>query len=442
MATLAQLESSLDASRNSATQIAGELEALGLSCATLAEGMHAAIVLKEHGKLDQAGAVFQRLQASWPDDESLAYEHIQFLRRAKQEDAADEKLIGLVQQGMRGDNIWRECVLRALADPAAEASRSRLLPALLLAVSRSASPYNLATVNYFASIDAAAVLDTLQRSEFQTLQTTHEQCLQAIRARTPFCLLRLGDGDGAFLHPAGGSADQEALFLAHRQFFTSRWYDDGALAVDPGFLAAATELRSRLLEADIIGIPQPDWLQHEMRMRNMRSLVNCLQLARLADSLGLGPSGRLSTTTVAVDLEYRGLVSEMLREAGPISLITSHASLGGRLEAAGRAQVRQTIPIPPAHSDRGQTGYVLQASHFRDAFGAVNRAIDDTIRPGDLVLVAAGFLGKLYALRVKQRGGIALDIGSLADLWMGHMTRPAFRGFPGMRLGICPEISR
>ena len=434
MATLAELESSLNASRNSAAQIAGELESLGLSCATLAEGMHAAIVLKEHGMLDQAGVVFQRLQAVWPDNESLAYEHIQFLRRAKQEDAADEMLVGLVQQGMRGDNIWRECVLRALVDPVMEASRSRLLRALLLAVSRSASPYNLALVNYLASINSASVVNTLQQSDFQSLQTTHEQCLRAIRAGAPFCLLRLGDGEGAFLHPPGRSADQEALFLAHRQFFVSRWYDDSALAIDPGFLAAAVEVQSRLSEADIIGIPRPKWIQHEMTMRNLRSLVNCLQLARLVENLGLGPSGRLSTTTVAVDLEFRGLVSEMLREAGSISLITSHSSLGERLEATGRAQVRQTIPIPPAGSDRGQTGYVLQSSHFRDAFGAVNRAIDDTIGSGDLVLVAAGFLGKLYALRVKQRGGIALDIGSLADLWMGHMTRPGFHRVPSMRL--------
>lgn len=429
MATLIELESGLDTSRASVTQIAEELVSLGLSCTTLADGLHAAIVLKEHSRLDQAGVVFQRLQASWPDDEVLAYEHIQYLRRAKHDAEADERLIGLVQHGMQGDNIMRECITRALVERAAsEATHSRLLQALLQAVSRSPSPYRLAMVNYFASIDAASVLGTLQRSEFQTLQTTHDQCLQAIHAKTPFCLLRLGDGDGAFLHPTGSSVGQEALFLAHRQFFMGHCYNDAALATDPGFLEVAAELRSRLVEADIIGIPQPDWIQHEIGMRNLRALVNCLQLARLVDSLGLGNGGRLSTTTVALDLEYHGFFGKMLRASGPVSLISSHSALGERLAAAGRVQVRQTILIPPAYSDCGQTGYTLQSSHFRDAFGTVNQAIDETIAAGEVVLVAAGFLGKLYALRVKRRGGIALDIGSLADFWMGHMTRPAFRG--------------
>jgi len=435
MATLTELEGGLDACRASVTQLADEVASLGLSCATLDEGLHAAVVLKEHGKLDQAGAVFQHLRAIWPDDESLAYEHIQFLRRARQDAQADETLIGLVRRGMEGENLLRECIARALIEPASsELTRSQVLQALLLAVSRSASPYNLAMVNYFASIDAASVLDTLQGSHFQTLQATHDLCLQAIRAKTPFCLLRLGDGDGALLHPAGYSAGQEAMFLAHRQFFTGHCYNDPALAADPGFLEVALELRSRLQEADVIGIPQPDWLQHEIRMRNLRSLVNCLQLARLADSLGLGISGRLSTTTVALDLEYHGFIGEMLRESGSVSLISSHAALGERLTASGRVKVRQTIPIPPASSDRGQTGYELHTSHFRDAFGAVNRAIDETIAPGELVLIAAGFLGKFYALRVKQCGGIALDIGSLADLWMGYMTRPAFQGLAMRRI--------
>jgi hypothetical protein len=42
---------------------------------------------------------------------------------------------------------------------------------------------------------------------------------------------------------------------------------------------------------------------------------------------------------------------------------------------------------------------------------------------GELVLVAAGFLGKLVCERVRALGGIALDIGSAADYWMGFQTR-------------------
>jgi hypothetical protein len=56
-----------------------------------------------------------------------------------------------------------------------------------------------------------------------------------------------------------------------------------------------------------------------------------------------------------------------------------------------------------------------------DAFQSIMTGINPI--PGELVLVAGGFLGKLICERVRERGGIALDIGSAADYWMGFQTR-------------------
>jgi hypothetical protein len=39
-------------------------------------------------------------------------------------------------------------------------------------------------------------------------------------------------------------------------------------------------------------------------------------------------------------------------------------------------------------------------------------------------LVAAGILGASYCNRIKQLGGIAINIGSVADVWAGVVTRP------------------
>jgi tetratricopeptide (TPR) repeat protein len=44
--------------------------------------------------------------------------------------------------------------------------------------------------------------------------------------------------------------------------------------------------------------------------------------------------------------------------------------------------------------------------------------------PGAVFLVGAGVCGKLYCDVIKQRGGIAIDVGSLFDLWAGRFTRP------------------
>ena len=48
----------------------------------------------------------------------------------------------------------------------------------------------------------------------------------------------------------------------------------------------------------------------------------------------------------------------------------------------------------------------------------------DVAYQGEVFLVGAGFLGKIYCQTIKNLGGIALDIGSAADYWMGYQTRP------------------
>jgi hypothetical protein len=39
------------------------------------------------------------------------------------------------------------------------------------------------------------------------------------------------------------------------------------------------------------------------------------------------------------------------------------------------------------------------------------------------VIVAAGYLGKWIAYQAALRGGVALDLGSIPDYWMGKRTR-------------------
>ncbi|MCB1196802.1 MAG: hypothetical protein KDK51_00380 [Deltaproteobacteria bacterium] len=45
------------------------------------------------------------------------------------------------------------------------------------------------------------------------------------------------------------------------------------------------------------------------------------------------------------------------------------------------------------------------------------------LRPGDLVLVGAGFAGKGFLAAAKSAGCVALDVGSMVDHWLGHHTR-------------------
>ncbi|ACL58064.1 methyltransferase FkbM family [Methylobacterium nodulans ORS 2060] len=67
---------------------------------------------------------------------------------------------------------------------------------------------------------------------------------------------------------------------------------------------------------------------------------------------------------------------------------------------------------------------------FRELCEELDRPAD---RRGQLFLVAAGMLGKIYAHKLKKSGAVVIDIGAVADLWMGKITR----SFPSLP----PEVA-
>jgi len=61
--------------------------------------------------------------------------------------------------------------------------------------------------------------------------------------------------------------------------------------------------------------------------------------------------------------------------------------------------------------------------HYPGVFGRIMQGLSVPFAGAPFV-VAAGILGKLYCQRIKALGGFAIDVGSVADVWMGSSTRP------------------
>lgn len=431
---IARLETRLESARRSELDLVRDLHAVGMHATTVSEGIHVAVVLKEKGYISECRDVFDRLGKIFPGNDQVVFEHIQMLRRTEQFDAADDLLVATVVGGEIGDNVFREIIGRTLLpNNSPPERRMRLISALLVALTRSLDGYKAGIVNYLAMNDVDAYVKEYASRYLMTPEETFNRCRDAITSRRPFCLLRLGDGEGAFIRNDIAPVPQHEMTKDHMQFFTNRWYGDIELANEPAFRDLGRELREGLCEADIIGVPDLAWIQHEINMRNLRTFVNCLEIVSVVNTLPSGMTGRLVPTTVAIDLEYRGLMSQLITIAGSIVLITSHDRLRDALERKLAIHVTETISIPYARSDAAVTGYTGHQSHYRQAYDSVNAEIDK-LEPGQVVLVGAGFLGKLYALRLKRRGCVAIDIGSLADLWLGHRTRPSFHELDRLKL--------
>jgi hypothetical protein len=124
------------------------------------------------------------------------------------------------------------------------------------------------------------------------------------------------------------------------------------------------------------------------------------------------------------DLHYWNLWRDIFGEVGEVSWVCCH-DLGSHLLDHRGVRTRIGLRIP------GETKYFGDAGRYSPGVARPEGLVDRhaqvrdalTPKPGEVWLVAAGFLGKIYCDDIRQRGGIALDIGSLADYWMGYVTR-------------------
>jgi hypothetical protein len=61
--------------------------------------------------------------------------------------------------------------------------------------------------------------------------------------------------------------------------------------------------------------------------------------------------------------------------------------------------------------------------HYPALFNLIPKWLDEQPAKGNVFLVGAGGLGKVYCNWIKQRGGVAIDMGSILDGWAGLITR-------------------
>ena len=61
--------------------------------------------------------------------------------------------------------------------------------------------------------------------------------------------------------------------------------------------------------------------------------------------------------------------------------------------------------------------------HYPYEFEQIKEWIGNLKLDLDICLIGAGFVGKIYAIWLKNAGGVALDIGHVFDKWYGMVTR-------------------
>lgn len=257
-----------------------------------------------------------------------------------------------------------------------------------------------------------------------------EKILSALRNKSPFSLIRLGDGEGGCikLNP-GDEVRFSELYRRNRRELVTMWFGPSFDYEVNGFEALSQKIVEAALRSDIVGIPYESWLQHEYCISSVRgipSLVNVYRALAIA-FVAKWEYPYLCSQQVHMELNQQDQLGPILREADEVALIAWNPELPGRIQKYFGISHVVFYRIP----GESGSGHILgpemtRGAHYPDAFEKMCNILS-VPQAGKLVLIAAGILGKFYADVVKQNGGVAVDIGSLADGWSGKFTRPGMQ---------------
>ncbi|MBW3096891.1 hypothetical protein [Pseudohoeflea coraliihabitans] len=260
----------------------------------------------------------------------------------------------------------------------------------------------------------------------------------AVDEGNAFSLLRLGDGEGALLAFTASSPKPDLDYL--RQHF-------GPHATVTQILQAQGRLRASIAAADILGIrddvwnaaPEADRLDPESdgffsefkRIFPLRPVERdrlpehgARRIFFLRQWLADQSRGELPDVCSAwihADLQLLDYWEGLLSRLSTIGLIHNSASLAERLAHRFGVKV-DFIAVPKMAIELSGKAGVQSVMYHTDCVPNIDAKIAARLQ-GKVFLVAAGLVGKHYCRLIKERGGIALDIGAVADAWDGKSSR-------------------
>ena len=260
-----------------------------------------------------------------------------------------------------------------------------------------------------------------ESSSFLVAEQVHDCIASAIQRRVGFSLVRFGDGEGAFVrHSNCDEARFEALYQHNRADRARVWIGDQALSIPGDYLERLLTISSVFEEADIVGMPYESWIEHEYR------IISVTGISALTSLLRLRPAAQTSICSQLIvhDLHDTGLIYRILSSVASVGLISCHSELPQMLK--DRFQYSEI----EYHYVAGEKGHshllsqdALSGNHWPDQHQRILLSLSRNL-DGKLFLVAAGILGKFYCNEIKRFGGIAIDVGSIADGWVNARTRP------------------
>jgi len=253
----------------------------------------------------------------------------------------------------------------------------------------------------------------------------------------PMSFIRLGDGEGLVLSLCEESSFDDLHHLS-THFGGPGVSLGNVFRLRDEMIAAATHADIVGVRDDVVGVrhdPElfdlgPGLFEREFKRRFPLRTCDaglpanaCRRLAllnRVLETMHFPASTLFTSAWTHWDLAASGQLYRWIGKQQRIGLITSRANLPALLEDLLQVEVKSYF-VPDMYKDSLPK---ISGAHFPNRYEELRSELSVDY-PGMLFLVGAGICGKIYCRWIKDRGGVALDIGAVLDTWTGIGSRPA-----------------
>ena len=238
-------------------------------------------------------------------------------------------------------------------------------------------------------------------------EEVYDIIMSSLVGKTPMSLVRLGDGESMVMqYPY---KEDRMHYVMKRQF--------NYIPENEDLKFISNTVINAYSNADIIGVPTEShrekhgywWASaEEYLIKSNPKAKNALK----------------TSIDVHTDMFYAGMFDRILNNRDQVFVISGR-DLDEGLKRKYKVKNVTSIKISPEQKFESKKS---NDRHYPDQFNFINKWFKSHDFKGCLCLVAAGVLGKHYCSMFKKYGGVAIDIGHLADVWAGKVTRGAGKG--------------
>jgi hypothetical protein len=229
----------------------------------------------------------------------------------------------------------------------------------------------------------------------------------------PMSHLRCGDGEIAIMNPNKFPSEFEMFSKRHLGY---------KIDLDVGHEIKKL-IEFGIINSDILGLPD---FRHTEHPSNKLWKIIGEEYTRVFDSYKIVKSDKKYCSIHShYNLLKSGELDVLIKSVDKITLITCRNIENEFKRRFENIRTVELMLIPP------QQKYEIvsrKSDFFPDVHDKVVDSIRSSPRNGQLCLFGSGFCGKDFGAHFKIAGGVAIDVGSVFDLWCGKLTRGKGKG--------------